>query len=226
MLNFSGGMQQKIIIARWLLLAPKVLILDEPTKGVDIATRTEIYAMLRDVAAEGAAILLVSSDFEELLALSHRIVVISDGKSIADMPGAVLDEEKLTLLAAPRSSMERNAAILRELSGAYGGAAFWALLDADRVFCLDCVVDDPAADPMFRAGDAPEIGASAIPAALQARAPGFVTEASGDRSTLLIQVRSHRGHDLGWIGLSLAGKALPEPRPICERVQTQFASSV
>ena len=227
MLNFSGGMQQKIIIARWLLLAPRVLILDEPTKGVDIATRTEIYAMLRDVAAAGTAILLVSSDFEELLTLSDRVVVVSDGTSIADMPGAVLDEEKLTLLAAPRSSMERNAAILRELTAAHGGAAFWALLDADRVFCLDCVVADPAADPTFRAGDAPEIRASAIPAALQARAEGFVAETPDGRSTLLTQVRSHRGHDLGWIGLSLAAtRAPPDPAPIRGRIQAQFAKAV
>ena len=223
MLNFSGGMQQKIIIARWLLLAPKILILDEPTKGVDIGTRTEIYAMLRDVAAAGTAILLVSSDFEELLALSDRIVVVSDGRSIADMPACVLDEEKLTLLAAPRSSTERNAAILRELSAAHGGAAFWTLLDAERLFCLDCVVHDPAADPAFRAGDAPEIAASTIPAALRARADGFVVD--DGRATLLIQVRSHRGHELGWIGLSLAhGRARPEPGPIRDRIQAQFAA--
>ena len=58
LLNFSGGMQQKIIIARWLLLEPKVLILDEPTKGVDIGTRASIYAILRDIVAKGAAILV------------------------------------------------------------------------------------------------------------------------------------------------------------------------
>lgn len=226
MLNFSGGMQQKIIIARWLLLAPKVLILDEPTKGVDIATRTEIYAMLRDVAAGGAAILLVSSDFEELLALSDRVVVISDGRSIADMPSDLLDEEKLTLLAAPRSSMARTAALLRSLCDAHGGAAFWGLLDADRVICLDCVVADPAADPSLRPGDARDIDASAIPTALRARADGFVTEESAARSTLLVQVRSHRGHDLGWIGLSLAGAALPDPGPIRDRVRAQFEKAV
>ena len=79
MLNFSGGMQQKVIIARWLLLDPKVLILDEPTKGVDIGTRSSIYAMLRDIAATGVAVVVVSSDFEELLALAERVVVISDG---------------------------------------------------------------------------------------------------------------------------------------------------
>ena len=86
LLNFSGGMQQKIIIARWLMLEPKVLILDEPTKGVDIATRASIYAILRDIAATGAAILIVSSEFEELLGLADRVIVVSDGASIADVP--------------------------------------------------------------------------------------------------------------------------------------------
>ena len=224
MLNFSGGMQQKIILARWLLLAPNVLILDEPTKGVDIATRTEIYAMLRDVAAHGTAILLVSSDFDELLTLSDRVVVISDGRSIAEMPVAVLDEETLTLLAAPRSSMQKNAAILRELTASHGGAAFWALLEAGRVFCLDCVVGDPSADPDFRAGETPEFAASSIPIALQARRDGFVTEACNGRATLLTPVRSHRGHSLGWIGLTLATPP-PDSAPIREFIQTRFAAA-
>ena len=116
MLNFSGGMQQKIIIARWLLLNPKVLILDEPTKGVDIGTRQSIYQLLRDVAAKGVAVVVVSSDFEELIGLSDRIVVISDGASIADLSADLLDEEKLTLLAAPRTSMARNTEMLRNLA--------------------------------------------------------------------------------------------------------------
>ena len=111
-------MQQKIIIARWLMLEPKVLILDEPTKGVDIGTRASIYAILRDIAAAGVAIVVVSSDFEELLGLSDRIVVISDGSTIADLPSAMLDEEKLTFLAAPRTSM---AAQHRDAAGAGAG---------------------------------------------------------------------------------------------------------
>ncbi|KAG1650445.1 Ribose import ATP-binding protein RbsA [Nymphon striatum] len=74
LLNFSGGMQQKALIIRALMLKPKVLILDEPTKGVDIGSRSTIYALLRRLASEGMAILLISSDFEELLALSHRVV--------------------------------------------------------------------------------------------------------------------------------------------------------
>jgi ribose transport system ATP-binding protein/rhamnose transport system ATP-binding protein len=80
---------------------------------------------------------------------------------------------------------------------------------------------------MFRAGDAPEIGASAIPAALHARGEGFVRESADGCATLLTQVRSHRGHDLGWIGLSLpAANALPAPGPIRERIQAQFAKAV
>ncbi|MDQ3560529.1 MAG: sugar ABC transporter ATP-binding protein, partial [Pseudomonadota bacterium] len=74
MLNFSGGMQQKIIIARWLLLEPKVLILDEPTKGVDIGTRASIYGLLRDISARGVAVVVISSDFEELLGVCERVV--------------------------------------------------------------------------------------------------------------------------------------------------------
>ena len=171
LLNFSGGMQQKIIIARWLLLEPKVLILDEPTKGVDIGTRASIYAILRDIAAKGTAILIVSSEFEELLGLADRVIVISDGASIADMPSAYLDEEKLTLMAAPRTSMERNRRLLQELADQCDGAAFWAILDEERVFCLNAATANASADPSLRAGAAPRFDETPIGAALKARAP-------------------------------------------------------
>ena len=176
LLNFSGGMQQKIIIARWLLLEPKVLILDEPTKGVDIGTRASIYAILRDIAAKGTAILIVSSEFEELLGLADRVIVISDGASIADMPSAYLDEEKLTLMAAPRTSMERNRRLLQELADQCDGAAFWAILDEERVFCLNAATANASADPSLRAGAAPRFDETPIGAALKARAPEFVVD--------------------------------------------------
>jgi len=227
MLNFSGGMQQKIIVARWLLLGPKVLLLDEPTKGVDIGTRTSIYAMLRAVAATGTAVLVVSSDFEELLGLCERVVVLSDGVSIAEMPSAVLDEEKLTLFAAPRSSMERNAQVLHTLTAEHGGAAFWALLDGTRVFCLNAVVTDPRADPGFGAGATPAFAETRIGHALAARAEGFVAEADGERTTLIVQVQSHRGHDLGWIGLTLGPSgSLPDAGAVRTQIRELFASSV
>ncbi len=214
-LGFSGGMQQKIIIARWLLLEPKVLILDEPTKGVDIGTRSSIYAMLRDIAAQGVAVVVISSDFDELLGLCDRIAVISDGLTIADLPGRLLDVEKLTLLAAPRTSMLRNTELLRRLTSIHGGAAFWVLLDGKGLICLNAVVADSEADPGFTPGEAKPVAATRIAAALAARAHGFMAEPAGGPQTLLVPIRSGRGHDLGWIGLTLpGGAALPDAEAI------------
>jgi ribose transport system ATP-binding protein/rhamnose transport system ATP-binding protein len=211
LLNFSGGMQQKIIIARWLLLDPKVLILDEPTKGVDIGTRASIYAILRDIAAKGTAILIVSSEFEELLGLADRVIVISDGASIADMPSAYLDEEKLTLMAAPRTSMERNRRLLQELADQCDGAAFWAILDEERVFCLNAATANATADPSLRAGAAPRFEETPIGTALKARAPDFVVDPGSGLKSLVVDVRSHRGHELGSIGVVVRPDASPPP---------------
>lgn len=226
MLNFSGGMQQKIIIARWLLLDPRVLLLDEPTKGVDIGTRSSIYAMLREVADRGAAVVVVSSDFEELLGLCGRVVVMSDGTSIAEMESAMLDEAKLTLFAAPRSSMTRTTTLLQALAAETGGAAFWALLDGGRLFCLQRVGGDGAADPGFAAGATPRFEETRIPAALGASPGRFVPEADGARRTLLVQVQSHRGHELGWIGLTVAGHDAPDAAAIARRAHDLFASTM
>ena len=162
MLNFSGGMQQKIVIARWLLLEPACLILDEPTKGVDIGTRQSIYALLRRIAGQGTAVVVIASDFEELIGISTRITVISDGRSIADLAGGMLDEEKLTLLAAPRTSMTRNTQLLERLARELGGAA---LLGADRGRPRDLPQQppspNPAASPGFAAGDVLPLAATA-----------------------------------------------------------------
>ena len=219
MLNFSGGMQQKIIIARWLLLDPNVLLLDEPTKGVDIGTRRSIYAILREIAERGTAVLVVSSDFEELLGLCGRIVVISDGATIAEVASMVLDEAKLTLFAAPRSSMAAITRLLTDLSHETGGAAFLALLDAGRLFCLSRVGGQHQAEPGFSAGATPLFEETRIATALRAPAGVFVSEPDGARSTLLTQIRSHRGHDLGWIGLTVPGTAVPDAGAIIRRVQ-------
>jgi ribose transport system ATP-binding protein/rhamnose transport system ATP-binding protein len=219
LLTFSGGMQQKVVIARWLLLEPKILILDEPTKGVDIGTRASIYAILREIAATGVAVVVISSDFEELLGLSDRVVVVSDGLSIADLPASLLDEEKLTLLAAPRTSTARNTDFLKQLTHDYGGTGVWALLEQDEVICLGAVQAKDALETGLHPGKASTIGATRIPVALQQRAPHFVTEVAGDRATLLLPMRSRRGNDLGWIGLTLPANAdLPPPELIAARV--------
>ncbi|WP_339645938.1 sugar ABC transporter ATP-binding protein [Jannaschia helgolandensis] len=208
LLNFSGGMQQKIIIARWLLTEPEILILDEPTKGVDIGTRSQVYRMLQDAADAGLAVIVISSDFEELLGICERIIVVSDGITIADLPADRLTEEKLTLLAAPRTSTARNQALLRELAREHGGDAFWTLLDGDGIICLAQAGAELAG---LVPGQAAEAQKTHIPAALTARDGVFVTEADGQRQTLLVQMTDRRGHDLGWIGLTLPGDVPPPP---------------
>jgi ribose transport system ATP-binding protein/rhamnose transport system ATP-binding protein len=221
LLNFSGGMQQKIIIARWLLLEPSLLLLDEPTKGVDIGTRTSIYAMLRQVAGTGVGIVVISSDFEELLGLCERIVVISDGSSIANVPSAMLNEEKLTLFAAPRTSMEKNSAFLRDIARDLNGAAFWSLIDQDRLFCLYAAVVNEKADPGFRVADTPKIDQTRIPTALAAKSEDFVVEPANQLATLLLSVRSRRGHDMGWVGVTLdSGSTLPPAKQLREQIET------
>jgi len=223
LLNFSGGMQQKIIMARWLLLESSLLLLDEPTKGVDIGTRTSIYEMLRQVADRGVGIVVVSSDFDELLQICERIVVISDGVSIADVPSAMLNEEKLTLFAAPRTSMEQNSAFLRDIARDLNGAAFWTLIDQERLFCLCTVVANPQADPGFRTAETPNISDTRIPAALNTKTNEFVVEPENQLATLLLSVRSNRGHDMGWIGVTVPADA---PRPQAQDVQSRIETLV
>ena len=83
--SLSGGNQQKLLLGRWLLVGPKVLLLDEPTRGIDVGAKAEIYALIRNLAEQGLAVILASSDLPELLALSHRIIVLSQGRQTAEL---------------------------------------------------------------------------------------------------------------------------------------------
>ena len=96
--TLSGGNQQKILLGRALLQSSACLVLCEPTRGVDVRTRVEIYRLIRDAAANGAAVLVVSSDAEDLLALSDRVGVVAEGRLPEPKPVADLDDEQLAAL--------------------------------------------------------------------------------------------------------------------------------
>jgi ribose transport system ATP-binding protein len=93
--TLSGGNQQKIVLARWLMRDCRVLLLDEPTRGVDVGARTEIYALVRSLAARGVAVVLVSSEVEEVLGLADRVLVVSDGQVVHQGPADQIDEHQV-----------------------------------------------------------------------------------------------------------------------------------
>jgi len=93
--ELSGGNQQKVLLARWLATDPRVLIIDEPTRGIDIGAKSEILKLLRRLADEGLSVLMISSELEELLAAADRVTVLSDGTSVATLPRKDLSEAAL-----------------------------------------------------------------------------------------------------------------------------------
>ena len=97
--KLSGGNQQKVVLARSLITSPDILILDEPTRGIDVGTKVEIYEMINQLAASGVAIILISSDLPELLAMSDRIVVMKEGTITGELTGADMNETTFMKLA-------------------------------------------------------------------------------------------------------------------------------
>ena len=93
--TLSGGNQQKVVLARWLLRDCRVLLLDEPTRGVDVGARTEIYNLIRRLADSGVAVVVVSSEVEEVLGLSDRVLVVRDGAVVHEAPATELDESRV-----------------------------------------------------------------------------------------------------------------------------------
>jgi len=98
--NLSGGNQQKVLLGRWLLMKPKILILDEPTRGVDVAAKAEIHALIARLVAAGTAVLMISSEMPEILALSHRIMVMHDGRVTGMLERAAADQVGIMELAS------------------------------------------------------------------------------------------------------------------------------
>jgi len=97
--ELSGGNQQKVVLARWLLHSSRVLLLDEPTRGVDVGARTDVYRVIGDLAERGLAIVMVSSELSELIGFCHRILVMRDGVLVAELSGDGVTEEEILRLA-------------------------------------------------------------------------------------------------------------------------------
>jgi ABC-type sugar transport system ATPase subunit len=97
--NLSGGNQQKVALAKWLISDAKVLILDEPTRGVDVGARQEIYQIIRELAESGMAIVIVSSDMQEVMNISQRVVVMHEGRKTGELKCSEMNEEKIMYLA-------------------------------------------------------------------------------------------------------------------------------
>ena len=91
----SGGNQQKAIIGRWLLTEPKILILDEPTRGIDVGAKAELYAIMGKLAEQGMAIIMVSSEMPEILGMSNRIFVIRNGQIVLECQGSEATQDLL-----------------------------------------------------------------------------------------------------------------------------------
>jgi ribose transport system ATP-binding protein len=99
-LELSGGNQQKVILARWLLVHPPILIVDEPTRGIDVGAKREVHQLLRELADEGTAVILISSELPEILAVADRILVMREGRLAGEVPRAGATEESIMRLAA------------------------------------------------------------------------------------------------------------------------------
>jgi simple sugar transport system ATP-binding protein len=97
--NLSGGNQQKVILARWLVTQPSILILDEPTRGIDVGAKAEIQKLVLDLAREGMSVMFISSELEEVLRISHRVVVLRDRKKVAEYSSDVSDQTIMHTMA-------------------------------------------------------------------------------------------------------------------------------
>jgi rhamnose transport system ATP-binding protein len=102
--TLSGGNQQKVVLAKWLSTQPKVLIVDEPTRGIDVGTKAEVHRLMSQLAAEGVAVLMVSSELPEVLGMADRVLVMHEGRLVEQIARDRADEESVMLAATGQST--------------------------------------------------------------------------------------------------------------------------
>jgi ribose transport system ATP-binding protein len=108
--NLSGGTQQKVVVAKWLTAETDILIFDEPTRGIDVGAKQEIYHLLNQLTAEGKSIIMISSELPEILRMSHRILVMCEGRVTGELTAAEADQEKIMTFATQRESVAQAMA--------------------------------------------------------------------------------------------------------------------
>lgn len=123
--GLSGGNQQKVVLSRWLLSRPRVLILDEPTRGVDVGAKAEIHRLISELAGDGMAIVLISSELPEILGMSDRVVVFREGTVAGELSREEFSEEKVGALAFPQHEAQRRVGDQAELLEPGGRRKFW-----------------------------------------------------------------------------------------------------
>ena len=102
--SLSGGNQQKVVLAKWLAMKPKIIIMDEPTRGIDVGAKAEIYRLMRELADAGVAVLMISSDMEEVIGVSDRIAVMHEGEISGILEPEQFSEENVLLLAVGKTA--------------------------------------------------------------------------------------------------------------------------
>jgi len=98
-MNLSGGNQQKVVVGKWLSTRPRILLVDEPTRGIDVGAKAEIHGLLRELANEGVAILMISSELPEILGMSDRVLVMHEGRSVGTLSAEEASESAIMSLA-------------------------------------------------------------------------------------------------------------------------------
>ncbi|MDQ3779425.1 MAG: sugar ABC transporter ATP-binding protein [Chloroflexota bacterium] len=134
--SLSGGNQQKVVISKWLETKPKVLILDEPTRGIDVGAKVEVHQLIDDLAAAGMAIILISSDLPEVLAMSDRILVMREGRQMA-----ILDHREATQERVLSAAMGQSGDLFPEGDGTDRAAAAEAIAVIDRVVAGEALAE-------------------------------------------------------------------------------------
>jgi ribose transport system ATP-binding protein len=102
--NLSGGNQQKVILARWLCRRPQLLLMDEPTRGIDVGAKAEVQRLIDEVAQEGVGVLMISSELEEVIEGSNRVVVMQEGRKVGEIPREEASEQRVLRIISQESS--------------------------------------------------------------------------------------------------------------------------